>query len=102
MDAVSFLLDECVPEYLQDEIIRLEPAIEILQAGQDFAPRKGTPDPELLLFAEKNRLTFVSRDKKTMPGHLDYAPIRYAEDLVLIWSCFKLEEMADFMAYLPM
>ncbi len=117
--ATTFLLDECVPEFLADEIIRLEPVIEVHQVGHEPAPPKGTPDPELLIFAEKNQMTFVTRDKRTMPDHLKehhtagrhtwgvfllsgcHAPIRYAEDLVLIWSTTALEDLVDWTDFLP-
>lgn len=119
MDAITFLLDECVPEFLADEIIRLEPAIQVFQVGKESAPRKGTPDPDLLSFAEQNRLTFVTRDKRTMPVHLQkhyeagrhtygvfvlvghHAPARYAEDLVLIWSTMKQDDVIDWFDFLP-
>lgn len=104
MAGISFLLDECVPEFLADEMIRLEPAIEVIQVGQESAPPKGTKDPQLLLIAEANQMTFVTRDNKTMPGHLrhhfqasrhtwgvymlrpGFPMVSYAENLVLIWS----------------
>lgn len=51
METISLLLDEHVPEYLADELVRLEPAISVTQVGLPDAPPKGTKDPELLLFA---------------------------------------------------
>lgn len=119
MAGIFFLLDECVPEHLADDMIRLEPAIEVIQVGQEFAPRKGTKDPQLLLFAEANQMTFVTRDKKTMPGHLrqhfqaghhtwgvymlrpGFPTARYAENLVLIWSCLQKDDVVDLSDYLP-
>src|SRR5690349_4770008 len=117
MPGIVFLLDECVPEFLADEIIRLEPLVEVVQVGQDTAPPKTTSDPDLLLFAELHRMTLVTRDKRTMPGQLqnhyaaghhtwgvfilvgNHAPKEYAEDLVLIWSSLTPEDLVDWSDY---
>jgi hypothetical protein len=119
MNGICFLLDEDVPEYLADELVRLEPTLDICHVGIDPAPQKGTPDPELLLFAEKEGRTFVTRDKRTMPGHLadhhraghhtwgvfmlipGHPTIKYAEDLVLIWSSCEPINLVDWSDYLP-
>jgi hypothetical protein len=120
MSAIAFLLDECVPEYLADEVIRLEPAIEVNQVGLGGAPEKGTKDPELLRYVEAQGLTLVTMDKRTFPRHLanhfatgghtwgvlplrqDLPVTQYAEDLVLIWSSYEKDEMRDSMMYLPL
>jgi hypothetical protein len=49
MSTVQYLCDENVPEQLLDALIQREPAIEISFVGQELAPPKGTPDPEVLL-----------------------------------------------------
>jgi hypothetical protein len=117
MNGITFLLDVHVPEYLADELVRLEPAIEVLHA--DSEEIKDLKDPDLLVYAEEKQLTLVTMDKKSMPVHLanhyrkgrhtwgvcmlrqDFPVTRYAEDLVLIWSCFKLEDLRDWSDYLP-
>jgi Domain of unknown function (DUF5615) len=72
MSTLPFLLDEDVPEFLADELIRLEPSLTSFQVGLEGAPPKGTQDPPLLIFAEENKMILVTMDKRTMPKHLRY------------------------------
>jgi hypothetical protein len=53
-EPISFLLDADVAEFFADEIIRLEPTIEIWIMGDEPAPPRSTLDPEVLLFAEQH------------------------------------------------
>lgn len=119
MSALAFLLDENIPAFLAGELLRLEPSMEILQIGDTSAPQKGTRDSEILVFAEENRKTLVTMDKQSMPGYLarhftagrhtwgvvflkqGYATMKYAEDLVLMWSASDLQELQDWSRYLP-
>lgn len=119
MSAAAFLLDENVPEFLANELIRLEPSIEVFQVGQDLAPSKGTHDADLLVFAEDNMMTFVTMDKQTMAVHLanhftlgrhtwgvvllkqGHPTFKYAEDLILLWSASELKDLMDWSGYLP-
>jgi hypothetical protein len=64
------LLDEHVPELLAEALSQTEPAIQVLQVGEENAPPKGTPDRGLLLFAEANQFTLFTRDKRSMPTHV--------------------------------
>jgi Domain of unknown function (DUF5615) len=120
MSTLPFLLDEDVPEYLADEIIRLEPSIEWFQVGLEGAPPKGTKDPPLLVFAEDNKMILVSRDKRTLPKHLrahfqlgrhtcgvlllrrGFPTATYAENLILIWSAHDDEDLVDNTMYIPL
>lgn len=119
MSTVRYLRDENVPEQLMDALIQREPAIEISIVGQEIAPPKGTPDPEVLLFAEKEKLTFITLDKKSIARHVDnhlaaghhtwgvidlrrgFSILRYMEDLILIWSASDAEQWRDRIEWLP-
>lgn len=119
MSTVCYLCDEHVPEQLMDALIQREPAIEISIVGQELAPPKGTLDPEVLLFAEKEKLALITLDKKTMAGHVashqaaghhtwglfnlraGFPILRYVEDLILIWSVSAAEDWRDRMEWLP-
>src|SRR5260370_42573406 len=70
MNMLRFLFDECTWPALIDGLRLQEPSIEILRVGDPGAPPSKTPDPDLLLAAEAMGRTFVSNDKRTMPGHL--------------------------------
>jgi hypothetical protein len=120
MDTVSFLLDEQVPEFLMDELFRLEPAIAVNQVGLAAAPPKGTKDPELLVRCETQQEVLITIDKRTMIGHLiqhfalgrhtwgvvmlrpGFATRRYSEDLVLMWSAYSRDEWRDSLTWLPL
>jgi hypothetical protein len=119
MDRIRFVLDEHVPEYLADEIIRLEPAIDVLLLGDEGAPPKRLKDPELLIRLEELELALVTQDKKSMPGHLrnhwhagrhtwgvimmrqGHSVRRYAEEIVKCWTSIPREEWRDYSAFIP-
>jgi hypothetical protein len=85
------------------------------------APPKGTPDSELLKFAEDNGLALVTFDKETMPLHVaDHIATgrhtrgvfifpngnalsagRIAEELILVWATSESEEWTDRIEFLP-
>lgn len=120
MSALPFLLDEDVPEFLADEIIRTEPGVIVPQVGLAGVPPKGTKDPQPLVFAEEHGMTLVTMDKRSMPGHLKahfelgrhtcgvlllrqgFPITSYAEELVLIWSPYDENELVDNTMYLPL
>lgn len=120
MDALRFLLDEHMPEYLGDEIVRLEPSIRVVGFGHEFAPSHGIKDPELLVFCEENGLILLTHDKSTIPGHMEkhFANGRHtwgvlilrpkfpvdqlAEEVVLLWSLLERDDWRDYSLYLPM
>lgn len=119
MSTVRYLCDENVPEQLIDALIQREPAIDISIVGQDMAPPKGTLDPEVLLFAEKEKMGLITLDKKSMAGHVadhramghhtwgvfilrrDFPILRYVEDLILIWSASEAEDWQGGIEWLP-
>jgi hypothetical protein len=120
MSSLPFLLDEDVPEFLADELIRLEPAIVVYQVGLEGGPPKGTKDPGLLVFAENNKMVLITMDKSTMPKNLrahhqqgrhtfgvlilrqDFPTASYSEDLILVWSSLDDNEMIDYSMYIPL
>ena len=120
MSTLPFLLDEDVPEYLADEVIRLEPSITWFHVGLEGAPPKGTKDPQLLKFAEENKMILVSMDKRTMPQHMrahfqqgrqtcgvlllrqGFPITRYTEDLILVWSASEDKDLVDCTLYIPL
>lgn len=119
MSTIRYLCDENVPEQLVDAVIQREPSIEIFMVGQDIAPPKGTPDPQVLLFAEKEKLAVITLDKKSMSGHvtdhltaghhtwgvfslrMNFSILRYVDNLILFWSESDAEYWQDQMEWLP-
>jgi hypothetical protein len=119
MSVVRYLIDESIPEQLMNALIQREPAMEVFIVGQNMASPKGAPDPELLLFAEKEKLALVTFDKKSMDCHVTnhratghhtwgifelrrgFSIRRYVDDLVLIWSASEAEDWRDRIEWLP-
>jgi len=101
---IRYLLDEDTPHAIRDQLIRLQPDMEILAVGDEKAPPFGTLDDELLRWVEKEGYILVSRNRRTMPKHLHrhleagghvpgifllrsrYSVGEVIEDLLLIWE----------------
>ena len=119
MEPIRFLLDEHVPEYLADEIYRLDPAIQVLAMGNAGAPPKRLKDAELLIFMEENELAFITHDMKSMSDHISdhwnagrhtwgvimmrqrFKVRAYAEQIVRRWSCLPKDDWRDYVAIIP-
>ena len=119
MSVMRFLLDEHVPVALQKAVWRLEPKVDVACVGQSNAPKKGTTDPDLLIWAEEKMYAIVSRDKSTLPMHASnhvasgrktwgvfilrdpFTLGELAEDLLLRWSASQAEEWQYFVGYIP-
>lgn len=83
MRPVAFLLDEHVRAILEEALRRRAPATKCFRVGCPPAPPKGTPDPELLSWAEGTHCVIVSKDHATFPRH-------FAEHLVQGRTCAGL------------
>lgn len=72
--ALSFLLDENLRgplwHAIQQHNSRGRDFLDVLCVGDPPAPPTGTPDPDLLLWAESHGRVIVTVDRGTMPGHL--------------------------------
>jgi hypothetical protein len=120
MSQVSYLFDEHMPDSLINALVRREPSIALLRIGQVGAPAKGTPDPQVLEYAERERMAIFTHDISTMPVHavnhsasgrntfgvfiwtrdLSHV-VGAADDLILIWAASEAEEWVDKVEYLP-
>jgi hypothetical protein len=117
---IRYLLDEDTPHAIRDQLLRRRPDMEILAVGDEGAPPFGTPDAELLGWAEKEGYILVSRNRRTMPKHLHhhleagghvpgifllrprYSVGEVIEDLLLIWEAAEPKEYQDQILYLPL
>lgn len=120
MSRLRFLLDEHVAHAIGDQLLRLDPEIDILVIGQPPAPPYGTPDPDLLIWLEKTGYALVTNNRRTMPDHIrehcaaggrlpgvcllkrNAGMGRVIEDLYLLWAADDAERYADKILYLPM
>jgi hypothetical protein len=119
---VQFLLDEQIPAALGVALLATEPAIVFRQVGaHPDVPPKGTLDPDVLLFAEREQYALVTFDKRSMPGHVTahltagnhtcgvfwfpngytLSAGRVVDELVLIWATSQRDEWMDRFQPLP-
>jgi hypothetical protein len=119
MKRTVFLLDENTPHAIGDQVRRRNPEVRVHVVGVDPAPPLGTLDPDILLWLEAEDVTLVTRNRRSMPRHLDehlraghsvpgiYVIRRQASlgaviaDLLLIWSTVELGEHRNQIIYLP-
>ena len=53
----SYLLDEHVPKAYRAQLIYHDGTITVLMIGDEGAPARSTPDPEILQWCEQNNFT---------------------------------------------
>jgi len=115
-----FLLDEHLSRRLHKQLQRREPRMHIWAVGQPGAPPKGTSDSDLLLWIEQAGCLLVTRNRASMPVHLQAhldaghhvpgiliisRPLslgRLLDELHLIWGASLPGEFQDQIVYLPL
>ena len=70
MSIICYLLDEYMPSALRVQLLRRAPDLVGWMIGDPGAPRYGTLDPDILLWCEANGFLFVTRNRQSMPVHL--------------------------------
>ncbi len=121
MSDPGFLLDENMPHRaIRKLLLRREPHIRVLTVGQPDAPPLSAPDPELLVWIEERGYLLVTRNRASMPVHLQdhldagrhipgvlivpqaMAPWQVSDQLYWIWSAGLPNEYRDQIVYLPL
>ena len=65
-----FLIDENIsPEY-RTQLLYHEPSLTVLVIGDEGAPARGTLDPAILEWCEKNQFNLITNNRESMPQHL--------------------------------
>jgi Domain of unknown function (DUF5615) len=67
---LKYLLDEHVPPAYRQQLLRRESSLMVRIIGDPGVPPKGTLDPELLLWCEREDFVIVTNNRNTMPSHL--------------------------------
>ncbi len=67
---IGYLLDEHVSPAYREQLIRRDASLTVYIIGDPGVPRRGTPDPELLLWCEEKNFVIVTNNRSTMPVHL--------------------------------
>lgn len=120
MSSVRYLLDEHVDPRLRTQLIRQASDLVVWMIGDPGAPRRGTSDPDILLWCEVNGFTLVTSNRRSMPDHLqahltagrhipgilvlppDMTIGAALEQLLLVWGASEAEEYRDLLLYLPL
>ncbi len=120
MNGVRYLLDENMAHAVRDQLLLREPRLDILCIGDDTAPPLGTPDPIILEWIEQKGYILISRNRRTIPGHLRehltagrhvpgillltrrHSLGQLLNDLLLIWNASEPGEYQDRIEYLPL
>lgn len=114
-----FLLDENLSLEIASGVLRRNHEVNILRVGEQGAPGTGAPDPDILLFCERERRALVTSNRKSMPAHLaafaaeghhhwglfevrDAATISdIIEELLLLWGATDATEHIDQVMWIP-
>ncbi len=119
MSEMRFLLDENLDPSIRVALRQRSSEIVVWMVGDPGAPKKGTSDPDILLWCEAGNFSLVTNNRVSMPIHLRdhlasdrhipglfilrrYMRLRDVVDaLELIWGASEAEEYLDLMRYLP-
>jgi hypothetical protein len=119
MSTIKFVCDEDTQRALVACLVGMEPSQEVIAIGQGNAPDKGTQDHDLLLWAEQQGYSLLTRDRSTMPthianhlagGHHTWGVFllrenqnwqKIAESLILVWAASQAEEWRDRIQWIP-
>ena len=115
-----FLIDENIsPEY-RTQLLRHKPSLTVLVIGDENAPPKGTPDPEILAWCEQHQFSLITNNRESMPQHLSdhietghhvpgiftinlSVPMgKIIDELLLIAGASDADEYMDQIKYLPL
>jgi hypothetical protein len=119
VNPIKYLLDENVGDTLRKALHSQWPEIVVWRVGQPTAPRRGTLDPDILLWCEAEGFSLVTNNRESMPVHLQdhlaagrHVPGIFTlnpkmtlretlNELALIWEASAPSQFADQITYLP-
>ncbi|MEM7130692.1 MAG: DUF5615 family PIN-like protein [Chloroflexota bacterium] len=117
---IRYLLDENLPPRIKLGVQRIEQQIDVLRVGDPDVPPLQTKDPEILHYLELSQRILVTRDRASMPGHLqDFwaegdqlwgillvrphtSTGRLIQELHFIWEASEAEEWRDKVDWIPL
>ena len=67
---LRYLIDENISPKYRTQLYYHEPSLTVLVIGDDGAPARSTPDPEILKWCEQHNFILVTNDPNTIPKHL--------------------------------
>ena len=115
-----FLLDENMDRAIQRQLQRLNSGIGVKLVGDAEVPPRGTSDPDILKWIEREDYILVTKNRRTMPKHFvehlaagrhvpgvlcirKYVTMAEIIDvLYLIWYASDPEEYRDRLIFIPL
>ena len=115
-----FLIDENISPQYRTQLLNHEPSLTVLVIGDEDAPPKSTPDPEILEWCEQHQFTLITNNRESMPQHLSdhlsaghhvpgiftinlEVPMgKIIEELLLIAGASDEDEYIDQITYIPL
>lgn len=120
MSEIRYLVDEDTTHAISDQLRRRQPDMVVLTVGDDLAPPRGTLDPGILLWLEREGYCLIARNRRSMPAHLrDHLAADHhmpgiftlrarasigqiIDDLLLIWGASHPGEYQDQIVHIPL
>lgn len=120
MTRICYLLDENISRSVRNQLLFYEPTLNVICVGDENGPPYGTLDPVILEWIEQSGHILVSRNRRTMPRHLQehlaqgqhipgilllrkrISTGELIEQLLLIWHASEPAEYQDHIRYLPL
>ena len=65
-----YLIDENISPKYRTQLLYHEPSLTVLVIGDEDAPPKSTPDPEILAWCEQHQFNLITNNRESMPQHL--------------------------------
>ena len=115
-----FLIDENISPQHRTQLLKHEPSLTVLVIGDEDAPPKSTPDPEILAWCEQHQFILITNNRESMPQHLSdhlsaghhvpgiftinlEVPMgKIIEELLLIAGASDADEYIDQITYIPL
>ena len=115
-----YLIDENISPQYRTQLLNHEPSLTVLAVGDEGAPPKSTPDPEILVWCEQNQFNLITNNRESMPQHLSdhrenggHVPAIFTinlavpmgkiiEELLLIAGASDEDEYINEIKYLPL
>ena len=115
-----FLIDENISPQYRTQLLNHEPSLTVLVIGDEDAPPKSTPDPEILEWCEQHQFILITNNRESMPQHLSdhlsaghhvpgiftinlEVPMgKIIEELLLIVGASDEDEYIDQITYIPL
>ena len=115
-----FLIDENISPRYRTQLLYHEPSLTVLVIGDEGAPARGTPDPEILAWCEQHQFSLITNNRESMPQHLsDHLSVWHhvpgiftinrkvsmgliIDQLILIAGASDEDEYIDRITYIPL